>query len=83
MELANKPKREQNIFLYNPNSVRVETQEESEKWAGILLAKEEQSCEKCKAEIGAGTKYLKHKCFVGKGIKILCLECRQKIFDSL
>lgn len=78
-----KPKKEQNIFLYNPNSIRIETQEQSEKWAGVLIAEKKMKCEKCEIEISPGTKYLRHKYFAGKGIIIMCLKCRQKIFDSL
>lgn len=50
-------------------------------WSGIEVAKKKHQCCDCKKDISQGDHYLKHKVF--NKIKIRCLNCRQKILDSL
>lgn len=54
---------------------------ESKDCSGIEIAKKKYECCACKKDILQGERYLKYK-VVGK-VKIKCLSCRQKIFDSL
>ena len=49
--------------------------------SGIEIAKRKYQCHDCKKDILQGEKYLRHK--IASGVKIRCLDCRQKIFDSL
>ena len=49
--------------------------------SGIEIAKKKYECGYCKKDILQGERYLKQK--IVDRVKILCLDCRQKIFDSL